>query len=286
MRKYPLFMLLLVLFLLAGGLPAAACTLWGANGSAVEHGGSLIIKNRDWKPDQIQSVRLSPRGTTYRFIGLYAKGDQGGLKAGVNERGLAVVSATAGSIPDALRLTMARTKGLQALLLGRYATVAEALNHPDLFRGPQVLMLADRHEVAWVEIGPEGRVAIERRSNGVLYHTNHYLAPALADCNLQVGKSSATRLERIAQLVEDAPAPVTFSTYLAFSRDAVAGPGNSIFRTGRALGATRTVAVWGVSLPLVGSPLIDVRLLDAETPERSLRIVADDVFAGRVVLPD
>ena len=32
--------------------PSHACTLWGAAGSAVDGGGVLITKNRDWAPDQ------------------------------------------------------------------------------------------------------------------------------------------------------------------------------------------------------------------------------------------
>jgi len=94
---------LVALAVLALGLPATACTLWGAaNPTGSE--GTLLAKNRDWRPDHVQSVRLSRPASGLAFLGLYADtGSEPGIKGGVNQAGLSIVSATAGSLPKAVR---------------------------------------------------------------------------------------------------------------------------------------------------------------------------------------
>ena len=57
---------------LAIWLPAAAawgCTLFGAQDSRVLGGGSLIVKNRDWRPEY-QEMRMV-QGPLYRYYGIY-----------------------------------------------------------------------------------------------------------------------------------------------------------------------------------------------------------------------
>lgn len=78
----------LAFFLLALA-PASACTLFGAQGSEVEGGGTLLVKNRDWHP-QYQEMRYE-EGPRYRFYGIFG-GSSGKmfLRGGVNEAGLAV----------------------------------------------------------------------------------------------------------------------------------------------------------------------------------------------------
>ena len=53
-------------------VPALACTLYAAQGTAVADGGTIAAKNRDWRPQE-QSLHLSeprqPGG--YRYYGLY-----------------------------------------------------------------------------------------------------------------------------------------------------------------------------------------------------------------------
>ncbi|MFB9156794.1 carcinine hydrolase/isopenicillin-N N-acyltransferase family protein [Chromobacterium violaceum] len=83
--------------------PVDACTLWGAAGTASMEG-SLLAKNRDWKPDHAQSLRLLHPEHGYAYLGLYAdNGSEPGIKAGVNQKGLAVVATEASSLPRALR---------------------------------------------------------------------------------------------------------------------------------------------------------------------------------------
>ena len=79
--------------------PVEACTLFAANGSVVDDGGTLLVKNRDWEPNQHQVIKFVPAKDGYSYFGLYAEGTPAGMKAGINEKGLVVISATAGSIP-------------------------------------------------------------------------------------------------------------------------------------------------------------------------------------------
>jgi isopenicillin-N N-acyltransferase like protein len=161
-------------------LPAQACTLWAANGTYVEGGGSLIIKNRDWRPDHRQGLKLVTPETGYRYFGLFQlDGDAPGLRAGINEKGLVIISATAGSIPASERNAMPRNHGLLSKILNRCASVDAALAQAHWFVGPQFMMLADKEKVARIEIGPEGKIAVTVTENGVSYHTNHYLEEPL-----------------------------------------------------------------------------------------------------------
>ena len=72
-----------------------ACTLWGAAGDDAA-GGTLMAKNRDWKPDHRQLLKAVRPQAGHAYFGLYAEGnDAQGLKAGVNDQGLSVIVASA-----------------------------------------------------------------------------------------------------------------------------------------------------------------------------------------------
>jgi len=79
-----------------GSRAAESCTLWATVGEAARDGGSLVVKNHDWRPDHRQEIKRVTPKPGFRYYGLFAYGNDGpGLKAGVNEKGLVVVSATA-----------------------------------------------------------------------------------------------------------------------------------------------------------------------------------------------
>lgn len=167
-------------------VPALACTLYAAQGTAVADGGTIAAKNRDWRPQE-QSLHLSeprqPGG--YRYYGLYGGPfERHQLRGGVNEAGLVAYSAAVSSVTKKQKAAAAEAhppvQGTLRKVLERYATVEEAVQHPELFQGVRFVMLADRSEVAWIEGGLDGEVRIERRQNGVLAHTNHYLIADLA----------------------------------------------------------------------------------------------------------
>lgn len=256
-------------------LPQAgtACTLFGLAGAAeVAGGGTLLVKNRDWRPDQTQRLALvTPQGG-YRYLGLFASGGTApGLKAGVNEKGLAVVTATVGSIPRAARQAAPGAGGVLRRLLAGCASVDEALARTELFAQakPCFYMLADRQAIARVETAPGGRFAVTRQAAGALWQTNHYLEPTLAGDNQHLGDSSRARAARIETLLTQAPRPANLDTLLALSRDTADGPDNGIWRSGGTPTATRSLATFAVALPPTGPGRLYVRLADPNAPERT-----------------
>ena len=264
--------------------PVEACTLFAANGSVVDDGGTLLVKNRDWEPNQHQVIKSVPSKDGYSYFGLYAEGTAAGMKAGINEKGLTVVSATAGSIPSKERKNMLNKAGSLAKLLKECASVEEALTRTDLFLGPKILMLADKKSVATIEIGPEGKFSIEQKENDYTCHTNHYVAEDMLNFNKKIGQSSQKRYERICQLLDDASSPFSLDVFLNFSNDRNDGPDNSIFRLGSNPANTRTMAVWAVKIPLDSSPEVYVRILNPNEDEKIIKIVAGDFFSTQAFL--
>jgi isopenicillin-N N-acyltransferase-like protein len=279
-----IFMNLAFSFILLLSSSVEACTLWAANGIFADGGGTLIVKNRDWKPDQHQDIKFVSPKQGYSYFGLYADGSPSGMKAGINEKGLVVVSATAGSIPSKERNAMPNKAGSLTKLLNECSSVEEALLRTDLFLGSKILMLADKKTIATVEIGPEGKFSIEQKENGYICHTNHYVMEDIADFNKNIGESSQKRYDRICRLLDEGVMPYTLDEFLAFSNDQNDGPDNSIFRLGSSPAKTRTMAVWAVKLPLEGSPEVYIRILNPNENEKTARIIADDFFARQILL--
>lgn len=77
---------------------AFPCTLWGSIGSVNQtRDVTFIVKNRDWRPNQTQTLKIVKSAKGYPYLGLYALGDdEPGLKAGINKKGLVIISASAG----------------------------------------------------------------------------------------------------------------------------------------------------------------------------------------------
>jgi hypothetical protein len=269
---------ILALLLLGASEAALACTLFAAHGSRVAGGGTLIVKVRDWTPGDRQVLERVTPPLGYVYYALVTEGEDPGVKAGINERGLVVESATASSIPKPERQEPGYTKGLLRKLLAKCATVDEVVAKSALFRGPRFLLVADATKVACIEVGPRGRVRVEVTRDGVTAHTNHYLAGALTGANQKdPGASSLSRFNRIQELLES-KAPHTLDGFLAFSRDRHAGPDLSIFRTGLKPTGTRTMSVWAVRLKPGGGADIIVRLLNAGEPEQTLHRDFADLF--------
>ena len=248
---------------LAAWLPAAAawgCTLFGAQGSRVLGGGSLLVKNRDWRPEY-QEMRLV-QGPLYRYYGIYGGAENHmALKGGVNEAGLAVFSASASSIPRKERLaTGPWGKGALKELLGSCATVEEALARGTDLGGPKFLLLADASELAWVEVGDHDQVAVRRVSNGTLSHTNFYLSPEFQRLNLKEGVSARHRYRRIEELLASQQTPYVLEDLIRFSQDKAEGPDNSIWRLGSRPDGPQTLAAFGVWLHPGARPDVFVKI--------------------------
>lgn len=226
---------------------ALACTLFSATGDSVVGGGSLIVKNRDFKPEPQMLKVVREDGNA--FYGLYAMTgpNKWSLKGGVNSKGLVVVSATASSIPKAQKQGMP-TKAYIKGTLKNCGSVAEALSNRASFVTPQFLMLADKNEIAYVEVAGPGIINVERRSQGCLTHTNHYLADEFSYLNGNSVVSSHARYARINELVNAGNAPYDLNDFIRISQDQNDGLDNSIWRVGSTPSISQTLATFAVQL--------------------------------------
>jgi len=259
--------------------PSHACTLWGAAGNAVEGGGVLITKNRDWAPDHRQQLNIVRPKEAYSSVVLAAVGGaEPGSKAGVNEKGLVIVTATVNQVPTAERKRVDQKKGLMSHLLAQCASVEDVLNQIELFRRPVFYLVGDRKEIAVIEVAPDGSRSITRTDSGTLHHTNHYCAIDPPDLKRKPGASSTNRSARIAELLKNPNRPYTVEDFIRFSEDKAAGPDNSIWRTGSSPHKTRTLATWLVSIPASGSPRLYLKTADSGEAERLCRLTVDDAL--------
>lgn len=259
---------------------ANACTLWGAAGAASAEG-TLLAKNRDWKPDHAQSLRLRHPRHGYAYLGLYADtGSAPGIKAGVNEKGLAVVSASASSLPRAARLADSQRHGVLARLLRDYGSLDEVAAAADQVfpqARPVFLLLADASGLMQVEIGLHGRYSLIRRQDGTLAHANHYFDASLLDQPQKAGRSSETRLARIQSLLRQQPRH-SLAEFEQFSQDRHDGPDDSLWRKGREY----TLAAWQMALPADAAPRLHLVLANPGAPESARDYILDAAFWSRL----
>jgi len=261
------------LFLFLSFPSPEACTLWGAAGTSVEAGGTLVAKNRDWAPDHRQELAVLKPSEGYRSLVLNARGgEEPGVKAGVNEQGLVILSATANQVPSAERKKVQQQRGLLRHLLATCATVDDVMKNLELMHRPVFYLAGDRKEIAIIEVGPDGKRSVMRRDSGTLHHTNHYSDIATQVSGRKPSPSSSQRYERIAELLKTQDRPFTVEDFIRFSEDQTAGPDNSIWRTGSRPGARRTLAAWVVSVPLSGSPRLYLKIADPGGAEQVCRL--------------
>ncbi|MBK1682538.1 carcinine hydrolase/isopenicillin-N N-acyltransferase family protein [Rhodoferax fermentans] len=269
--------LLLVWSVLLAPWSAWACTLWAVAGTQAG-GGTLISKNRDWVPDHWQYLKKVSPKTGLKFLGLYAEGNNApGLKAGVNERGLSIVSASS-NIPRSVREAQPDKHGIMVQVLSGYSTVRAVLDDAALLFSKSranFFMLSDRRMVVQVEVGLDGTFSVKSRDSGSLAHTNHYLDPALAALyNQKIGTSSATRLNRIQTLLGQQTELYTLDQFSAFSHDQHDGANNSLWRSGR----EHTMASWIVAVPAQGAPRLRVLLANPGQQPSTHELLLDDAF--------
>ena len=261
----------------------SACTLFAASGDEwVKGGGTLINKNRDWEVEEQYTQVVFPSAGKYAYMGIYSAPSHG-IRGGINEKGLVVITATASSIPTKERRAMPyKTGGIIIPMLTECSSVEQALSRTELFLGPQYVMIADKNEVAYIEIAPGGVYSIKRVKNNVLYHTNHYLDPSTSFANYrQPGVSSLTRYNRIGYLLNNTKKPFTLDDFIRFSNDQHDGVDNSIWRTGSKKTSSQTLAVFSVYIPKEGSPVIYTKIREnvADQGKEKISIVkADKIF--------
>ncbi len=287
-RKLVLSRIFLIILFLAISCPsligadcpeASACTLWGAAGEKVEGGGTLIAKNRDWTPTQYQDIRRVVPREGFRYLGLFAIDEEGtGLKAGINEKGLVVVTATASVIPGETRRNIPQNGISTAEILKTCSTVDEVTSQLDRFTHIAYYLVADKSKVAIIEVAPGGKVSIQVTENGTLAHTNHYIDEQLRILNKKVSKSSRERYQRIRELLSGDPDGYSLDDFVAFSEDRHAGPDDSICRTGGSPTRSRTLATWIVENPANGAPVLYLKVASPDEPQKTLRLSLDENF--------
>jgi len=214
-------------------------------------------------------------------VGLFAfGGDSPGLKGGINEKGLAVVTATASVIPKNERSADGGNHLSSHEILSSFATVDEVLAQKDRFLRSSYYMVADAWKVAVFEGAPDGKTAVRVIDNGVIAQTNHYVSPELQWFNGRASTSSKTRYDRITSLLSSREGRLTISDFVDFSEDKKAGPDNSIFRVGSDSRKSRTVAIWIIAIPEKGSPELYVKMKDPGEDFRAYSGTLDPEFWG------
>lgn len=255
-----------------------ACTLWGAAGTNAA-GGTIISKNRDWKPDHTQVLKMHRSGKGYAYFGLYAvDGTEPGIKEGVNEKGLTVMTASASSIPKSARDNQPGKHGVISRLLSGCANCDEVLAKQDvIFSDARTMfvMISDRKKIVMVEVGLEGKYVLKTIENGPVVHTNHFLEKKLAEFNIKIGSSSAARLDRITHLMKAPSKACTTESFAAISRDQHDGPDNSLWRIGK---NERTMASWIIETPARGAPKLRVVIANPGEQEQTHTFVLDQKF--------
>lgn len=244
-----IFAFVLAFCLLVGGQTSVmACTLYAAHGDAVQGGGALVGKNRDYAPGPQKLKAVYNKGNAY--YGLFSTTANGNLalKAGVNEHGLMAATAMAGCIRKSERQQMARTPAFLHKVLTECKSVDDVLLRVDLLLGPRFVILADQKEIACIEIGDYGDYKAYRKQNGVLYHTNHYQSGKFAELNQRIGPSSLARYKRIGELFANNPGPYTLQDFINFSQDRNDGPDNSIWRVGSSEKKSQSLASFIVNI--------------------------------------
>lgn len=264
-----------------------ACTLWSAAGHASSEG-TLLAKNRDWLPNQQQSLRLVTPRNGLRYLGLFVdSGRYKGIKAGVNQAGLTIVSATASSIPRAVRQSDHERHGVLTQVLAHYSSIeAVEANAEHVFSQakPAFFLIADSHGVLRVEVGQQGRYQVLRVDQGTTAHTNHYENTALLDSPQKIGESSAARLARIRFLLSDTHIPLGLNDFTRMSQDRTAGLDDSLWRHGHEY----TVASWQMALPANAPARLHLIVDNPQSPEQVEDLKLDQVFWSQpdgVLLP-
>jgi isopenicillin-N N-acyltransferase like protein len=268
-----------LLFLLAPVTYLTACTLWGATGARTKDGGTLIAKNRDKEPSQHGELRTVVR-KGHRFLGLYYTDveKRRSIAGGINDSGLCLLGASAGSVPREERNKGGR--GLSEHILTSFDSVDAVLKNQKMFAGthPVFYIIGDRSKIATVEVAPGGKFRVRSTDNGILCHTNHYLDEKLLRANDKIGTSSLARLKRIQELMTTHASPFTLEDFITFSEDRHDGPDRSIWRTGSTPDKERTLATWIASIPKNGSPALYVKLANTGEPERTYNLKLDSSF--------
>lgn len=296
--------------IIMGTSPAHACTLWGsveksADGASVSsckdsawgrpvpefarHRGKIdgkvvFAKNRDWAYKDITLTKIFKPQKGFRYFGIFGDkdGKSTGVKAGINEKGLVVLSATASSLHKKERIYRGKDKiAINGYVLSHYSNVDEVLNNKKIFSrcNPAFVVVGDRNKAAVVEVAPGGKYSYKIVNKGVFCHTNHYFQePDFDKFNRKPAESSRVRLKRIRSLLESKDRGWRLEDFIGISKNEEDGPDNSLWRKGSSPKESRTLATFIVEIPENGFPVVYIRRADFGKPVEERRFVIDGLF--------
>jgi hypothetical protein len=236
-----------------------------------------VAKNRDWKPDNNTSLELVITEDGYRYLGIVSdEGASAGIKGGINQQGLVVVSASVTTVEE----VNTDGKGLNRQVLTYYDTVDSVLNDTKLLSNlnPNFYIIGDKKKIAVIEVTPDGEYSVKETDNGCLYHANHYSFKEFLEYNEKSYKGSEKRYDRIGYLLTNCGKLLTLQDFVNFSEDKNDGPDESIWRTGSTSEKARTLASFIVSIPKNGSPEVSLKLANPDDDERIYNLKLDSNF--------
>ena len=257
-----------------------ACSLWAATGDRSKDGGSLIGQTWDVPQGTRGEMRLVIPEKGFRYLGIFPLTARTGdnVVAGINERGLAIVTTTAYTMAPKKKLIGGAN--LTETILTSFVSVDAVLENRNLLSRsrPVFLVVADHSKIALVQIGSGGHLAVDVTGNGVFSHTNHYTHQNLLEENERYDGGSLLRLNRLQHLLVNHPDPFTIDDFLSIAGDRNNGPDNSIWRSGGSPKHERTLASWVAFLPRNSPPEIYFKLLNPGSNELNYEIKLDKPF--------
>jgi len=278
-RRLAVLILFLSLFF-TKALPASASSLWAAAGDKSKDGGTLAGMTWDVPQGAKGELRLVIPRTGFRYLGLFLLDSTVGqyAVAGVNERGLTILTASADT--EGPKKKLKGSANVVETLLIKFGTVDDALSNRQRLGKSRLtfLLLADQAKAAVVQIGSRGNCTVEVTGNGLLYQTNHYTHQKLLIENNRCPESSLVRLSRLQDLLVKRPGPFTVDDFLSVAGDTNNGPDNSIWRTGGSTGHHRTLASWVLFLPRNLPPESYFRLVNPGSNELYYEMRLDKSF--------
>jgi hypothetical protein len=276
-----LAIIIVCLFALSFQAPYAfACSLWAATGGRLTDGGTLVGMTWDVPQGTKGELKLVIPKKGFRYLGLFPLEIKVSAKiiAGINEHGLATVTATADTVALKKKLT-GRNDLVETILTSFSSVDAVFANKSQFARScPLFLIVADQSKVALVQIGPGGHFAVETTSNGLLYQTNHYTNQGLLKENERYIENSLLRLNRLQYLLVNYHDRFSIDGSNALAGDKNNGPDNSIWRIGSSPKKERTLASWVVFLPKNSSPELYFKLVNPDSNELEYNIKLDKPF--------
>ncbi len=252
-------------------LEAHACTVWAAIGDKAGIKGVIVGKNRDNLPHLVTEVRFISPDHGNKIFGLFDVEADGYIVGGINNKGLVVFNASAVSVPKEKRHVA--KEDFTERLLKSFDSVESALKDRDIFSKshPALYMLADPVMIAMVEIAPGGKIAVNKKENGYLAFTNHFIDSGLSKENKNNTLGSKERLRRIGIFLSRQNRPFTIDDFIAMSEDREGGPDCAIWRTGSSEEKVRTLAGFVFAVPSTGVPEVYIKLANPGEHEKIIR---------------